>query len=70
MTNFKEKINDMTLTELEKEYKIVKQRNKSDNIDRSNLENWIRDLEKIKEKKESEKLISNKFLKGLGLETQ
>ena len=50
MTNFKEKINDMTLTELEKEYKIVKQRNKSDNIDRSNLENWIRDLEKRKER--------------------
>jgi len=69
-TDFREKINDMTLTELENELGIIKQRDESDNIDRSNLENWIRDLEKIKEKKESEKLISNKFLKGLGLETQ
>ena len=40
----------MTLTELEKEYEIVKQRDESDNIDRSNLENWIRDLEKRKER--------------------
>ena len=43
-------LNTNTLSELEKEYKIVKQRNKSDNIDRSNLENWIRDLEKRKER--------------------
>ena len=61
LTDFKEKINDMTLTELEKELEIIKQRDESDNIDRSNWDNWIKDL------KEKEKLISDKHLKALGL---
>ena len=58
-TDFKEKINDMTLTELEKELGIIKQRDESDNIDRSNFGNWIRDLNK------KEKRISDILSKGL-----
>ena len=65
-TDFQEKINDMTLTELEKELGIIKQRDESDNIDRSNFGNWIRDLNKI-DKKKSDKLISDKYLKDLGI---
>ena len=60
-TDFQEKINDMTLTELEKELGIIIKRDES-NIDRSNLDNWVRDLKK------NEKLISDKHLKSLGLE--
>ena len=64
-TDFQEKINDMTLTELEKELGIIIKRDES-NIDRSDLGNWIRDLDRI-DKKKTEKLISDKYLKGLGL---
>ena len=60
-TDFQEKYNDMTLTELEKELGIIIKRDES-NIDRSNLDNWVRDLKK------NEKLISDKHLKSLGLE--
>ena len=61
MTDFKEKINDMTLTELENELGIIKERDESDNIDRSNFDNWIRDLNK------KEKLMQfGKHLKELG----
>ena len=49
----------MTLTELEKELGIIKQRDESDNIDRSNFGNWIRDLNK------KEKRISDILSKGL-----
>ena len=56
-------INDMTITEIETELGF-KQHDESDNIDRSNLENWIRDLDK------SKKLISDKHLKSLGLEVE
>ena len=49
------------MAELEKELEIIKQRDESDNIDRSNWDNWIKDL------KEKEKLISDKHLKALGL---
>ena len=59
-TDFQEKYNDMTLTELEKELGIIIKRDES-NIDRSNFGNWIRDLDK------KEKLISDKHLKELGL---
>ena len=65
-TDFQEKINDMTLTELEKELGIIIKRDES-NIDRSDLGNWIRDLDRI-DKKKTEKLISDKHLKSLGLE--
>ena len=51
-TDFQEKYNDMTLTELEKELGIIIKRDES-NIDRSNLDNWVRDL-KVKEKLISE----------------
>ena len=64
-TDFQEKINDMTLTELEKELGIIIKRDES-NIDRSDLGNWIRDLDRI-DKEKTEKLISDKYLKGLGL---
>ena len=64
-TDFQEKINDMTLAQLEKELGIIKKRDES-NIDRSDLGNWIRDLDRI-DKKKTEKLISDKYLKGLGL---
>ena len=59
-TEFSEKIKDMPLTELEKLWDRI-QHDESDNIDRSNLDNWVRDL-KVKEK-----LISDKHLKELGL---
>ena len=65
-TDFQEKINDMTLAQLEKELGIIKERDES-NIDRSDLGNWIRDLDRI-DKKKTEKLISDKHLKSLGLE--
>ena len=65
-TDFQEKINDMTLAQLEKELGIIKKRDES-NIDRSDLGNWIRDLDRI-DKKKTEKLISDKHLKSLGLE--
>ena len=64
-TDFQEKYNDMTLTELEKELGIIIKRDES-NIDRSDLGNWIRDLDRI-DKEKTEKLISDKYLKGLGL---
>ena len=60
-TDFQEKYNDMTLAQLEKELGIIIKRDES-NIDRSNLDNWVRDLKK------NEKLISDKHLKSLGLE--
>ena len=63
-TEFSEKIKDMPLTELEKLWDRIQHDesdNIDDNIDRSNLENWIRDLNK------SKKLISDKHLKELGL---
>ena len=50
-TEFSEKIKDMPLTELEKLWDRI-QHDESDNIDRSNFGNWIRDLDK------KEKLIS------------
>ena len=50
-TEFSEKIKDMPLTELEKLWDRI-QHDESDNIDRSNFDNWIRDLDK------KEKLIS------------
>ena len=50
-TEFAEKIKDMPLTELEKLWDRI-QHDESDNIDRSNFGNWIRDLDK------KEKLIS------------
>ena len=59
-TEFSEKIKDMPLTELEKLWDRI-QHDESDNIDRSNFGNWIRDLDK------KEKLISDKHLKELGL---
>ena len=57
----KKSLKDMTITEIEKELGIYKQHDESDNIDRSNLENWVSDLN------ESKKLISDKHLKDLGL---
>ena len=60
ITEFAEKIKDMPLTELEKLWNRI-QHDESDNIDRSNLENWVKDLN------ESKKLISDKHLKDLGL---
>ena len=51
LTEFSEKIKDMPLTELEKLWDRI-QHDESDNIDRSNFGNWIRDLDK------KEKLIS------------
>ena len=59
----KKSLTDMTITEIETELGF-KQHDESDNIDRSNLENWIRDLNK------SKKLISDKHLKSLGLEVE
>ena len=59
----KKSLTDMTITEIETELGF-KQHDESDNIDRSNLENWIRDLDK------SKKLIDDKHLKGLGLEVE
>ena len=56
----KKSLTDMTITEIEKELGI-KKHDESDNIDRSNLENWVSDLN------ESKKLISDKHLKDLGL---
>ena len=56
----KKSLTDMTITEIEKELGI-KKHDESDNIDRSNLENWVKDLN------ESKKLISDKHLKELGL---
>ena len=56
----KKSLTDMTITEIEKELGI-KKHDESDNIDRSNLENWVKDLN------ESKKLISDKHLKDLGL---
>ena len=56
----KKSLKDMTITEIEKELGI-KKHDESDNIDRSNLENWVKDLN------ESKKLISDKHLKELGL---
>ena len=56
----KKSLTDMSITEIEKELGI-KKHDESDNIDRSNLENWVRDLNK------NEKLISDKHLKDLGL---
>ena len=64
-TEFSEKIKDMPLTELEKLWDRIQHDesdNIDDNIDRSNLDNWVRDLKK------NEKLISDKHLKSLGLE--
>ena len=43
----KKSLKDMTITEIEKELGI-KKHDESDNIDRSNLENWVKDL-KVKE---------------------
>ena len=59
----KKSLTDMTITEIEKELGI-KKHDESDNIDRSNLENWVKDLN------ESKKLISDKHLKSLGLEVE
>ena len=59
----KKSLKDMTITEIEKELGI-KKHDESDNIDRSNFDTWIRDLNK------KEKLISDKHLKGLGLEVE
>ena len=59
----KKSLTDMTITEIETELGF-KQHDESDNIDRSNLENSIRDLDK------SKKLIDDKHLKGLGLEVE
>ena len=56
----KKSLTDMTITEIETELGI-KKHDESDNIDRSNLENWVKDLN------ESKKLISDKHLKDLGL---
>ena len=56
----KKSLTDMSITEIETELGI-KQHDESDNIDRSNLDNWVRDL-KVKDK-----LISDKHLKELGL---
>ena len=56
----KKLLKDMSITENETELGF-KQHDESDNIDRSNLDNWVRDL-KVKEK-----LISDKHLKELGL---
>ena len=39
----KKSLKDMTITEIEKELGI-KKHDESDNIDRSNLENWVKDL--------------------------
>ena len=44
----KKSLTDMSITEIETELGI-KQHDESDNIDRSNLENWVSDL-KVKEK--------------------
>ena len=49
----KKSLTDMTITEIEKELGI-KQHDESDNIDRSNFGNWIRDLDKIDKKKSLE----------------
>ena len=56
----KKSLTDMTITEIETELGF-KQHDESDNIDRSNFGNWIRDLDK------KEKLISDKHLKALNL---
>ena len=62
LNSTKKLLKDMSITEIETELGI-KQHDES-NIDRSNLENWIRDLDK------SKKLIDDKHLKGLGLEVE
>ena len=56
----KKSLTDMTITEIETELGF-KQHDESDNIDRSNFDNWIKDLDK------KEKLISDKHLKALNL---
>ena len=48
----KKSLKDMSITEIETELGF-KQHDESDNIDRSNLKNWVRDL-KVKEKLISE----------------
>ena len=58
----KKLLKDMSITEIETELGI-KQHDES-NIDRSNFDNWIKDLDK------SKKLISDKHLKSLGLEVE
>ena len=58
----KKLLKDMSITEIETELGF-KQHDES-NIDRSNFDTWIRDLNK------SKKLISDKHLKSLGLEVE
>ena len=52
----KKSLTDMTITEIEKELGIIIKRDES-NIDRSDLGNWIRDLDRI-DKEKTKKLIS------------
>ena len=54
----KKSLTDMTITEIETEL-CIKKHDESDNVDRSNFGNWIRDLNK------KEKRISAILSKGL-----